>query len=82
VPAEPHRLPDPDRRQARARLANAVAAIDEVLKFVPRNGADVPSSAIWTALGGSIYTREPGRFLAVRLAAVKEAYRTSLRRFG
>jgi hypothetical protein len=37
----------------------------------------LPSSASLTALDGSIYTREPGRFLAVRLAAVKEAYRTS-----
>jgi hypothetical protein len=79
VPAEPQQLPDPDRRQAWVRLSNAVAAIDEVLKFVPQNRADVPSSAVWTTLGGSVYTREPGRFRAARLAAVREAYRTSLR---
>lgn len=82
VPADPHRLRDPDRRRARARLAGAVAALDEVLKFVPPAGAQVPATAFWSALGGSVHTREPGRFRVLRLAAVQDAYRASLRRFG
>ncbi|HEU4426198.1 MAG TPA: hypothetical protein VFR67_26975 [Pilimelia sp.] len=82
VPADPHRLAEPDRRRARARLAAAAAAVDEVLKFVPPGGDRVPEAAVRTPLGGSVYRREPGRFRAARLAAVRDAYRAALRRFG
>lgn len=82
VPSDPHRLPEPDRRRARARLASAVAALDEVLKFVPPGGTQVPATAIWTVLGGSVCRQEPGRFHVLRLTAVREAYRASLERFG
>ncbi len=82
VPANPHRLPEPDRGRARSRLASAAAALDEVLKFLPRGVTSVPSSAIWTSLGGSVYGQEPGRFRAERLTAVQTAYRRSLGSFG
>jgi hypothetical protein len=81
VPADPHRLPEPDRGQARARLATAAAALDEVLKFVPAGASDVPSTAIWSTQGRRVYGEEPGRFRAARLDAVRTVYRTTLRRF-
>lgn len=82
VPPAPHRLAAPDRGQARTRLAAAAAAIDEVLKFAPAGAARVPEEAIWTALGRSVYEREPGRFRVGRLNAVRTSYRDALGRFG
>jgi hypothetical protein len=75
VPPDPQRLLDADRRRARARLSAAAAALDEVLKFVPADGASVPPAAFWTELGGTVYAREPGRFRVARLAAVRDTYR-------
>ncbi len=82
VPPDPHRLPDPERRLARGRLAGAVAAIDEALKFVPPGDDRVPSAAVQSRLGGPLYQREPGRFRVARLTAVRDAYRSALRLFG
>jgi hypothetical protein len=79
VPAVPHRLTGPDRGQARTRLA---AAIDEMLKFAPASAVRAPPDAIWTALGRSVYDREPGRFHVGRLDAVRTSYRDALGRFG
>ncbi|MEU1603561.1 hypothetical protein [Micromonospora matsumotoense] len=80
VPAGAAGLPEADRRRCRLRLTAAVAALDEVVKFVPPGGARVPFTAVWTALGRSVYQREPGRFRAGRLAAVRSAYAGVLRR--
>lgn len=80
VPAGAVGLPEADRRRCRLRLTAAVAALDEVVKFVPPGGARVPFTAVWTALGRSVYQREPGRFRAGRLAAVRSAYAGVLRR--
>ncbi|WP_431886335.1 hypothetical protein [Micromonospora wenchangensis] len=82
VPAGARTLPEADRRRCRARLSAAVAALDEVVKFVPPGGARVPFTAVWTALGRTVYQREPGRFRASRLVAVRSAYVGALRRLG
>jgi hypothetical protein len=78
VPAEPHRLAGAEQRRARGRLAAAAAAIDEVLKFVPPDADSVPETAIRSELGRSAYAREPGRFRATRLVAVRDTYRRLL----
>ena len=80
VPAAPQELAEPERGRARARLAAAIAAIDEVLKFVPSGADRVPGTAIRSARGGEVYRREPGRFRVTRLAAVRDAYLAALRR--
>ncbi|WP_233563211.1 hypothetical protein [Micromonospora musae] len=82
VPAGAERLPEADRRRCRTRLTAAVAAVDEALKFVPAGGGRVPFTAVWSPLGRSVYQREPGRFRASRLTAVRSAYDTALRRLG
>jgi hypothetical protein len=82
VPAGAEALPEADRRRCRVRLAAAVAALDEVLKFVPPGGARVPVTAVWTTLGRSVYQREPGRFRTGRLTAVRAAYAAALRRLA
>lgn len=81
VPPDPHRLPEPDRRRARARLASAAAAIDEVLKLLPTGADQVPPEAVRSRVGLPVYQREPGRFRAIRLIAVRDAYTSALRHF-
>jgi len=82
VPPQPHRLPEPDRRRARTLLASAAAAIDEVLKLIPPGDDRVPQGAVRSRVGAPVYLREPGRFRAPRLIAVRDAYQSALRLFG
>jgi hypothetical protein len=63
-------------------LQRAVAALDEVLKFVPAGADRVPESALFTDDGRATYRREPGRFGARRLEAVRGAYRERLAKQG
>ncbi|MFC7380822.1 hypothetical protein [Sphaerisporangium rhizosphaerae] len=68
VPAD-----DPDA--ARQALAIAVAAVEEVVKFVPPGEEQVPERAFWTDLGRQVRGAEPGRFQVDRLLVVRDAYR-------
>ncbi|MFC4529498.1 hypothetical protein [Sphaerisporangium dianthi] len=68
VPAD-----DPDA--ARQALAIAVAAVEEVVKFVPPGAEEVPEGAFWTELGRQVRIAEPGRFEVDRLLIVRDAYR-------
>jgi hypothetical protein len=82
VPASLAGLTEVEQRRARARLATALAAMEEVLKFAPSEATEVPPTAVWTTLGRSVYEREPGRFQVARLAAVRSVYADSLRRMS
>ena len=69
----------PSRRtQSRAALARALAAQQEVLKFIPPGADEVPAGAFTSWEGRALYAQEPGRFRADRLAAVATAYREAL----
>lgn len=74
-PADVHDAPAADRARAAQDTATAVAAVDEVLKFVPAGADAVPEAAFRSELGRAVYAKEPGRFRAARLAAVRDAYR-------
>jgi hypothetical protein len=63
------------RRAARHNVATAVAAMDEVLAFLPPGAAAVPASAFFSPTGRAIRDREPGRFGRARLEAVRDTYR-------
>ncbi|GAA5055876.1 hypothetical protein [Nocardia callitridis] len=63
-------------------LDTAVAAMEEVLKFVPPRGDAVPDSVFFSARGRAVYEAEPGRFGVVRLIAVLDTYREIAARFG
>jgi hypothetical protein len=67
-----------DDRAARLALATALAAVDEVLKFIPPDADAVPPEAFRTYPGQTVFGREPGRFRRARLLAVREAYRDLL----
>jgi hypothetical protein len=64
--------------RARVALATAVAAVDEVLKFIPEGESAVPAAAFTSLAGRAAYAREPGRFSRSRLEATAEAHRSVL----
>jgi hypothetical protein len=61
-------------RSARQRMAVAIAALDEIRKFVPPGAVEVPPSAFTTPFGRAMWDKEPGRFRLIRLDAVRTAY--------
>jgi hypothetical protein len=75
VPLDTSGLGPDQRRQVRTVLDRAAAALDEVLKFVPAGGDEVPAAAFRTERGRTVYVQEPGRFRRARLIAVRDAYR-------
>lgn len=74
APVDPAGLTPEQTRHGQAVLARAAAALDEVLKFIPEGGEAVPAEAFFSDRGREVYGREPGRFRAARLAAVREVY--------
>ncbi|MFG1814094.1 hypothetical protein ACGFIF_10040 [Kribbella sp. NPDC049174] len=56
-------------------LAVAVAAVDEVVKFVPAGQDAVPEEEFWTPEGRSVRDADPGRFRLDRLLVVRDTYR-------
>ena len=70
---------DIDETQARTAMAYAVAALEEVLHFLPPNAGDfdsVPESCFVSPLGRGVLLREPpGTFRKARLMARLAAYR-------
>jgi hypothetical protein len=53
-------------------LASAVAALDEVLRFIPRHSGRVPREACWTPVGLALYLDDPARFERDRLLAARD----------
>ncbi|MFF0312444.1 hypothetical protein ACFYSC_33855 [Streptosporangium sp. NPDC004379] len=62
--------------EAAPALAVAVAAVEEVVKFVPPGRDEVPGEAFWTERGRRVRDAGPGRFRLDRLLVVRDAYRT------
>ena len=56
-------------------LAVAVAAVDEVIKFVPAGQDAVPEEEFWTPEGQAVRDADPGRFRLDRLLVVRDTYR-------
>lgn len=66
---------DAERKQA---FAVAVAAIGEILKFIPYGGDAVPESAFWTPRGRAAYRENPRRFQRERLEQWREAFQDEM----
>jgi hypothetical protein len=82
VPAEVTGLDAAGRAQAATCLATALAALDEVLKFIPAKVERVDKEALFGASGRDVYLADPGRFSRVRIAAVADAWRALLLALG
>lgn len=50
----------------------AVAALEEVHKFLPEAGDAVPEAAFWSTRGRTVYQRDPGRFRRRRIEVVRD----------
>ncbi|MDG4773728.1 hypothetical protein [Solwaraspora sp. WMMD792] len=72
--ADPAALDPVQRRRAMAALSRAVAALDEVLKFIPADADEVPSDTVTSEVGQRMRRREPGRFRRDRLTALRDTY--------
>ncbi|WP_067561571.1 hypothetical protein [Nocardia acidivorans] len=81
VPTTTTGLDDRTTKAARHTLATAIAALEEVLKFIPPTEDRVPLSAFTSATGLALHAREPGRFTRPRLEAVRDHYAATLTAF-
>lgn len=65
--------------EARRSLAVAIAAMEEIIKFLPDEADEVPERVFSSVRGRTVYHQEPGRFRRGRLYRVRNSYRDSLR---
>ncbi|MFC7480528.1 hypothetical protein ACFQX7_11395 [Luedemannella flava] len=82
TPLSPAGLTPTQREYGHDALAYAVAAQEEVLKFVPEGADAVPESAFTSPEGARLYAGDPGRFRRARLVAVADAYRSALAQYS
>ncbi|MEV7225655.1 hypothetical protein AB0M79_01355 [Polymorphospora sp. NPDC051019] len=71
-----------DPAEAAESTGIALAAMVEILKFVPAGADAVPADLFRTERGRTVYRQEPGRFRRRRLEIVRDAYRDALDRIG
>ncbi|MBT8225598.1 MAG: hypothetical protein KJO75_08895 [Dactylosporangium sp.] len=78
VPGDPANCPPDAVVDATDAISAAVAAMDEVLKFVPDGADAVPSETLTSDRGKAVYAADPGQFRRMRLEAVTGGYRKVL----
>jgi hypothetical protein len=66
--------------EARESLIVAVAAMDEVLKFIPEGRDEVPRAGFWSERGRMLRQNESGRFRRRRLLTIRNTYQDVLTR--
>ncbi|MER5199529.1 hypothetical protein ACWD3J_34120 [Streptomyces sp. NPDC002755] len=54
--------PESEHRKHRGAMAYAVAAVEEILKFIPPGQDAVPASAFTSEVGRARYEKDPGKF--------------------
>ena len=74
VPASTSGMDDRERQRARSQMSRAIAALEEVLKFIPEGADSIPGEALFSVAGQALYRSEPGRFRRSRLEAVLRVY--------
>ncbi|WP_043635286.1 hypothetical protein [Nonomuraea candida] len=68
-------VPVDDAAEAHRTLSVAAAAVEEVVKFIPPGGEEVPDDGFWSHRGKQVRAAEPGRFRLDRLLIVRDTYR-------
>lgn len=74
VPADVSGLDHVARQRVRLLVKRAVAAIEEVLKFIRPGEESVSSEALFSTRGVAVFRNEPARFRKARLCALHHAY--------
>lgn len=82
VPLDPATLDPADLDDAYEAIEMAVAAVDEVLKFMPAGAEGVPLDAFLTEPGRQAYARDPAQFGRERLLGMLAEYRKTLSAYG
>jgi hypothetical protein len=75
VPADPADLSTHEVDEAYEAISIAVAAVEEVLKFIPAGHTSVPRDALWETESLVDYDLRPDRFVRRGLMAILGAYR-------
>jgi hypothetical protein len=68
-------VPRDDPDAAFRALAIAIAAVEEIVKFIPDGQDEAPDQAFWSERGARMRAEEPGRFRRERLMIVQDTYR-------
>jgi len=74
-------LPERARRDATSDLALALAALDEVMKFLPAGADRVPSTSLFGTRGKAYFNKDVRRFRREALVAQRDELEARLRRF-
>ncbi|GAA4640707.1 hypothetical protein GCM10023196_107310 [Actinoallomurus vinaceus] len=61
-----------DPEEARGTLAIAIAAVEEILKFMGAEAERVPERAFWSEIGRRVRDQDPARFTRARLVELRE----------
>lgn len=78
VPGSAAGLDNTARRRAAATMKNAIAAMEEVLKFIPPGAEEPPKSAFRSSESSRLLREMPGQFRKPRLEARLKAYQAAL----
>lgn len=78
VPGDVSRLSDRELIEARVRMQSAVAALEEVIKFLPPDAERVPAAAFVSEAGVALNTAQPNRFERDALENRLSSYRAGL----
>jgi hypothetical protein len=70
-----------DHARDRDAVARALAAQEEIIKFIPAGADAVPARAFTSPEGQALYMRDPARFDEDRLRAVADSYRLTRERY-
>ncbi|WP_371577825.1 hypothetical protein [Streptomyces sp. NBC_01314] len=70
--------PTAEHREIRPRTEYAIAAFEEVAKFLPERGDRIPEALFTSRRGRELYTKDPERFTREEIAAALELKRSIL----
>jgi len=82
VPPDPGVLPPAQRPRYYVELRMGVAALSEVLKFIPPEETAVPAEAFTSDSGRAAYESDPDQFTRQRIEALLESHQQTLTKYA
>ncbi|GAB2948806.1 hypothetical protein GCM10027280_41810 [Micromonospora polyrhachis] len=78
VPSDPAVLPESQRARYYAELRTGIAALREVLKFIPADAAAMPADAFTSEAGRAAFEADPEQFARERLEGLLDSHQETL----